>query len=87
MAAIKLCSRQCTTCAAVQTETTFDSSANGGKFVGSYEFDKDEEPVITCTTVNLIYMLQCDNCKCQYVGETAQQRMYRYRTSLNPEKN
>ena len=71
------------------SRTTFVSSANGGKFVGSYEFDNDEEPLITCTTANLICTIQCDNCNCQYLGESAQrlkQRMYGHRTSRNPDK-
>ncbi len=83
----RLCSGSCVTCSALTTETSFVSSSNGGEFYGSYEFADGEEPVITCTTVNLIHLLQCDNCGSQYVGETARdlkQRIYKHRSTAKP---
>ena len=83
----RLCSGSCVTCSTLTPETCFVSSANGGKFNGIYEFADGEEPVISCTTVNLIYLLECENCGSQYVGETARelkQRMSEHRSTANP---
>ena len=67
-----LCLKSCITCAAIVTDTTFYSSANGGMFTGIYEFDDKEAHTLNCKSVNVIYMLQCKTCNSQYVGETVQ---------------
>ena len=63
--------RSCTTCCSLNTNTSFVSTSNGGSFDGVYNFA--EEPFISCSTVTLIYLLQCSTCSSQYVGETARE--------------
>ena len=78
--------RSCTTCCSLNTNTSFVSTSNGGSFDGVYNFA--EEPFISCSTVNFIYLLQCSTCSSQYVGETARElstRMGEHRSTANPD--
>ena len=87
MVIFSLCKKSCLTCSALVTETKFRSAANGVEFSGVYNFDDKEPHVLNCQSVNLVYMLQCKNCTCQYVGETVQRlkdRMSGHRGSTNP---
>ena len=81
--------KKCWVCATMVHNTSFTSSANGGLFEGSYEFAPGEPEVLSCRTVNVIYLLQCTSCCAQYVGETVQQlrtRMSNHRATLQPDK-
>lgn len=66
------CKRSCKTCMDMVFSSTFNSSINGSSFECLYEFDKDEEHVISCHSVNVVYLLECYKCGSQYVGETVQ---------------
>ena len=82
-----LCEKDCYTCAYIVPTTTFVSAANGVQFHGLYEFDEHETRTLNCRTVNCIYLLECTNCLCQYVGETVQDlydRMCQHRCSTKP---
>lgn len=90
MVSFLLCTKSCLTCACIVPATTFTSSAHGGTFDGVYEFDTSEATVLSCRSVNCIYMLQCDTCSSQYVGETVQfvkDRMSGHRSSTIPGKD
>ena len=85
-----LCSKSCLTCACIVPTTTFYSSANGQKFDGIYTFADNETSILNCKTTNCIYLLQCDTCGSQYVGETVQdlkERMSQHRRSTIPGKD
>ena len=61
------------TCPNFIKSTSFKSNVTGHCFDGVYEFDKDEPHVLSCKSVNVIYLLECNQCKCQYIGETIQE--------------
>jgi len=67
-----LCLKNCTTCPLIVKDTSFKSSVNGTIFEGVYEFGENEERILSCKSVNCIYMLECTTCGSQYVGETVQ---------------
>ena len=77
------------TCDALAPSTSFTSSANGQSFEGIYEFGDGEVRELSCKTVNCVYLLQCYNCECQYVGETVTElkaRMSNHRGTTKPGK-
>ena len=79
-------SKRCLTCPDLVQDTTFVSSSTGQTFTGEYFFADWEVKVLTCTTVNLIYLLTCKACSFQYTGETIQQardRMSGHRCSVD----
>ena len=85
------CSRRsCLTCTNLIKHTNFTSSVNGSVFNCCYNFDQHEKNVISCTSVNLVYLLICDGCGTQYVGETVQElrdRTSQHRATTRPGKS
>ena len=83
------CKKSCLTCSSLVTETKFTSAANGQSFNGIYDFEDGEPRILSCKSVNVIYLLECDNCRSQYVGETVQElkdRMSGHRGSTVQDK-
>ena len=81
-------SQGCHTCPELDTNVTFKCT-NTGLIYPTIDHE-DTIPIITCKSTNLIYLLTCNNCKMQYVGETAdkkflQSRMGAHRRCANPE--
>ena len=72
--------------------TDFRSSVSGTKFDCIFEFDigVDKDKVISCASKNVIYLLSCNGCNSQYVGETVQElrdRMSPHRGTTDPTKS
>ena len=63
----KKCGR-CKTCPAFTEETTFKSTVTGKQ----YNVIENRGNLIHCNSDNVIYLLTCNGCKIQYVGETCQ---------------
>ena len=62
---VKKCnSRNCKTCSIFNESHTFTSTVTGRK----YHLNVGED--VSCASSNLIYLLQCNYCKLQYVGQT-----------------
>ena len=73
---------KCQTCRHATVTTVSDniippqctSRVSGDTYDCKYEFDKSEiqgrEPVVTCTTKNVIFLLTCQDCGEQFVGQT-----------------
>jgi hypothetical protein len=86
----KKCLKNCLTCESLITDTHFTSSVNGSEFNCTYEFDGHEKKEISCSSVNVVYMLMCDGCGTQYVGETVQllkDRASQHRGTTRPGKS
>ena len=81
------CSKSCSTCASLTQATTFTSSVNGTSFDGIYEFEEGEEESLSCRTANCIYLLQCNTCSSQYIGETCQELKNRISCHRGATKN
>ena len=62
MPGMKKCPYDCLTCPYVQTGKTVSASAT--------TFKLDIEAAVDCQTSNLIYCINCDKCREQYIGET-----------------
>ena len=78
---VKACQkRQCKLCPQFYASTTFTSSATK-KTYKVKNFNKKKK--LTCNTNNLVYLVTCDNCSCQYVGETNQQLNERFNDHRN----
>ena len=67
------CSSNCQTCQIIVLSSIFLSSVSGTRYDCIFEFDEMEEKVISCKSTNCIYLLECNGCKSQYVGETVQE--------------
>ena len=68
---------RCKTCSTLLTTNTFTSKTTGR----SYQMKCSA----TCKSSNVIYLIQCRKCGCQYVGETEQalnERMNSHRTDI-----
>ena len=68
---IKACMKpNCKLCPNFSAVDSFTSYATHRKYkVKNY----DKEKKLSCNTDNLVYLITCDHCSCQYVGETSQQ--------------
>ena len=62
----KCASRRCMTCPKLSTSSTFQSSVTSK----NYKIINHSGETISCHSQNLIYLLTCNNCNLQYVGET-----------------
>lgn len=67
----RLHQRNCVTCQVLKVSNSFTSFSSGRTFkiLGSY----------TCTTVGVVYMIGCNDCGKQYVGETGGELRQRHR--------
>ena len=78
----ELCGRpRCKTCPTLMAIDKFTSKTTGKSY--------DMRSFATCKTANLIYLIQCKICGCQYVGETEQalnERMDSHRTEQEDRK-
>ena len=75
---------KCVTCCAIVATTSFVSASNKQKFNGKYLFSTDEKAEINCKSTNIVYMISCNICGIQYIGETVQalySRMSQHRTT------
>ena len=84
---IQKCHRSCLTCSSLVFNTSFKSSITGHNFDCIFDFEKSEDRTISCKSTNLIYLLECDGCLTQYVGETVQElkeRMGQHRATTRP---
>ena len=71
--------RNCKTCSIFNENHTFISTVTGRKYHTSIGED------VTCSSTNLVYLLQCNYCKLQYVGQTCQtlrERMGGHRSGI-----
>ena len=69
----------CKTCSIFNENHTFNSTVTGRK----YHLNIGED--VTCSSTNLVYLLQCNFCKLQYVGQTCQtlrERMGGHRSGI-----
>ena len=74
-------SRRCKTCPNINPQDTFQSTTNGRSF--------RVRTSATCKTKNLVYLIQCKQCKKQYVGETQNPlhtRLNGHRSDINTKK-
>lgn len=67
----------CITCRYTITDYSFDSTITNCKYFVSIK-DTDFEGPMNCKTNNVIYLLQCNICKLQYIGETTQKLKDRF---------
>ena len=78
---IALCkSKRCLTCPKLIQSKYFTSNITNRR----YEIINPTHEIITCKSQNLVYLLTCENCNIQYVGETTSalhMRMNVHRTS------
>ena len=58
--------RNCKTCPILNENHTFISTVTGRQYHVNIGGD------VSCTSTNLVYLLQCRYCKLQYVGQTCQ---------------
>ena len=66
---------KCVTCKDhLNTSTTFKSSVTDKQF----SFDDSSSIEMACTTSNVVYLITCNLCKIQYVGQTQQQFRARF---------
>lgn len=81
-AGCKQCKKpKCKLCKDIQTTTTFSSHVTGK----SYEIRQS----VDCTSTNVIYLIDCDVCGIQYVGETmndARERFRNHRSTIKHHK-
>ena len=76
----KKCKRKtCVTCSIFNEEKVITSKNTGRK----YEIKNERNVEINCTTENVVYLLEYDHCKLQYVGETNQQLSRRFSSHKN----
>ena len=79
--AFRKCSdRRCKTCPQFHTDKIFQSNVTNKTFNVLNSSNED----LTCHSQNIIYLLTCNSCSIQYVGETAypmHMRMNQHRTS------
>ena len=73
------CVLTCLTCQIFKPDTTFRSSVTGKtyKVIGSGDW--------SCNTSNVVYLVTCQRCGLQYVGETSQalrKRMNNHRANI-----
>ena len=66
-------------CSIFNEEKVITSKNTGRK----YEIKNERNVEINCTTENVVYLLECDHCKLQYVGETNQQLSRRFSSHKN----
>ena len=69
--------QMCKTCSTLLTTNTFTSKTTGRSYLMRCS--------ATCKSSNIIYLIQCRKCGCQYVGETEQalnERMNSHRTDI-----
>ena len=74
-------SRRCKTCQLIKRTNTFTSNTTGRRYIIRNQF--------TCKTKNIIYMISCDRCNMQYVGETENAlhiRMNGHRSDITTKK-
>lgn len=78
---VALCkSKRCQTCPKLIQSKYFTSNVTNRK----YEMINHTNEIITCKSQNLVYLLTCEGCNIQYVGETTialHERMNIHRTS------
>ena len=78
---VALCrSKRCLTCPKLIQSKYFKSNITNRK----YEIINHTNEIITCKTKNIVYLLSCECCNMQYVGETTialNERMNIHRTS------
>ena len=72
-AKIKACGNNCYTCPILNISNIFTSTLTNLKY-HSMNFDQDYE-FLSCHSTNVIYLLTCNRCSIQYVGETVQPHM------------
>ena len=72
-AKIKACGNNCYTCPILNKSDIFTSTLTNVKYLSS-NFDQDYE-FLSCHSTNVIYLLTCNRCSIQYVGETVQPKM------------
>ena len=82
---INKCNRQrCATCAVIQPSRFFHSSLTNRRYTVISECD------LSCSTINVIYLISCDKCDHQYVGETkgkVSERLSGHRSSIKKRAN
>ena len=74
-------SRQCKACQLIKRTNTFTSNTTGRRYIIRNKF--------ICKTKNIIYMISCDRCNMQYVGETENAlhiRMNGHRSDITTKK-
>jgi hypothetical protein len=75
------CTKKCITCSYMKNTTTFKSKNNNMRF--------SILSTIDCQTENVIYLIECQKCMAQYVGETKNTinyRLIRHRASHKARK-
>ena len=63
---LKCKSKRCLTCPKLKVNKTFESNITQK----TYQIINHSRKTISCHTQNLVYLLTCDTCNIQYVGET-----------------
>ena len=78
---VKACKKfNCKLCPEFSATQTFTSNATHRSYkVKNYNKKKK----LTCNTDNLVYLITCDNCSSQYVGETNQKLNERFNDHRN----
>ena len=74
-------SRRCKTCPLIKHTNTFTSNTTGRRYTIRNQF--------TCKTKNIVYMISCNKCNKQYVGETENAlhiRMNGHRSDITTKK-
>ncbi|MCP4491895.1 MAG: GIY-YIG nuclease family protein, partial [Gammaproteobacteria bacterium] len=69
-------SRRCKTCHFISDQSWIISSVTGKRFRFSEEH-------LNCSTTNVVYLIECNKCDKQYVGETKQQLKVRFLQHYN----
>ena len=82
---VNKCNRQrCATCAVIQPSRFFHSSLTNRRYTVISDCD------LSCSTINVIYLISCDKCDHQYVGETKRkvsERLSGHRSSIKKRAN
>lgn len=69
---VKCTRKNCTTCQNLIPGETFKSVHTGTEYVSN------NDRTFACTDKNLVYIIQCDKCNYQYIGETTQKLKCRF---------
>ena len=76
--------KRCAACAVIQPSRFFYSSLTNRRYTAVSDCD------LSCSTINVIYLISCDECDHQYVGETkgkASERLSGHRSSIKKPAN
>ena len=76
--------KRCPTCAVIQPSRFFHSSLTNSRYTAISDCD------LSCSIINVIYLISCDKCDHQYVGETkgkVSERLSGYRSSIKKPAN